>query len=74
MGEQWRYNSIHFLASMLDGVQWSNSRPGRSTPRERTLGTHSIGVWVAYIDGLDDFENRPLSCTWQDSKSEPSSS
>ena len=33
-------------------------RPGKKP------GTHSIGVGVAYIEGLDDFENRPLSCTW----------
>jgi hypothetical protein len=35
-----------FLSSALDGGEWSASRPGRFTPRERTLGTHWIGGWV----------------------------
>jgi hypothetical protein len=35
-----------FLTSALDGGEWSASRPGRFTPRERAPGTHSIGGWV----------------------------
>jgi hypothetical protein len=35
-----------FLSSALDGGEWSASRPGRFTPRERAPGTHCIGGWV----------------------------
>jgi hypothetical protein len=34
------YSFIHFLSSALDGGEWSASRPGRFTPRERAPGTH----------------------------------
>jgi hypothetical protein len=34
------------LTSALDGGEWSASRPGRFTPRERNPGTHWIGGWV----------------------------
>jgi len=34
------------LTSALDGGEWSASRPGRFTPRERAADTHWIG-WVA---------------------------
>jgi hypothetical protein len=33
------------LTSALDEGEWSASRPGRFTPRERAPGTHGIG-WV----------------------------
>jgi len=36
-----------FLTSELDGGEWSASRPGHFTPRERTPGTHWLGGWVA---------------------------
>jgi hypothetical protein len=32
---EWRYSSTHSLTSALDGGEWSASRPGRFTPRER---------------------------------------
>jgi hypothetical protein len=32
-----------FLTSVLDGGEWTVSRPGRFTPEERTTGTHWIG-------------------------------
>jgi hypothetical protein len=35
-----------FLISALDGGEWSASRLGRFTPRERAPGTHWIGGWV----------------------------
>jgi hypothetical protein len=38
-----------FLASALDGVKWSASRP--------PLGTHPIGSWVGFGTGFDDVEN-----------------
>jgi hypothetical protein len=37
----WRYSSTHSLASALRGGEWSASRPGRFTPRERAPGTPS---------------------------------
>jgi hypothetical protein len=33
--EEWRYSSTHSLTSALDADEWSASRPGRFTPRER---------------------------------------
>jgi hypothetical protein len=36
MGE-WRYSSTRSLTSALDGGEWSASRPGRLTRRERAL-------------------------------------
>jgi hypothetical protein len=45
---EWRYSSTHSLTSALDGGEWSASRPGRFTPRERAPGTHWIGkhrIW-----------------------------
>jgi hypothetical protein len=35
-----------FLISALDGGEWSASRSGRFTPRERAPGTDWIGGWV----------------------------
>jgi hypothetical protein len=32
------YSSTHSLTSALDGGEWSASRPGRFTPRERAPG------------------------------------
>jgi hypothetical protein len=32
--------------SALDGGEWSASRSGRFTPRERAPGTYWIGGWV----------------------------
>jgi hypothetical protein len=43
---EWRYSSTHSLTSALDGGEWSASRSGRFTPRERAPDTHWIGVWV----------------------------
>jgi hypothetical protein len=31
---EWRYSSTYSLASVLDGGEWSASRPGPFTPRE----------------------------------------
>jgi hypothetical protein len=33
---EWRYNSTHSLTSVLDGGEWSASRPGRFTPRGKS--------------------------------------
>jgi hypothetical protein len=49
----WMYSSTHSLISVLDGGEWSASRPGRFTPRERAPGTHCIGDWVGARAVLD---------------------
>jgi hypothetical protein len=43
---EWMYSSTHSLTSALDGGEWSASRPGRFTPRERDPDIHWIGGWV----------------------------
>jgi hypothetical protein len=50
---EWRYSSTHSLTSTLDGGEWSYSRPGHFTPRERASGTHWIGRWVGPRAVLD---------------------
>jgi hypothetical protein len=47
------YSSTHSLTSALDGGEWSASRPGHFTPRERALGTDWIGGSVGPRTGLD---------------------
>jgi hypothetical protein len=36
---------VAFLTSEVYGDEWSDSRPGRFTPRKRAPSTHSIGDW-----------------------------
>jgi hypothetical protein len=38
--------SNNVLHHGIDGGEWSTSRPGRLTPRERAPDTHWIGGWV----------------------------
>jgi hypothetical protein len=60
---------MHYLTSALDGGEWSASRPGRFTPRERVLGTHWIGGWVGSRAILDVVVKRKIpSSHW---KSDP---
>jgi hypothetical protein len=40
------------LTSVLDGGEWSASRPGRFIRVERAPGTHSTGIWVGPRAGL----------------------
>jgi hypothetical protein len=49
----WMYSYTHSLTSALDGGEWSASRPGRFTPRERSPGTDWIGSWVGPRAVLD---------------------
>jgi hypothetical protein len=42
-----------FLNSVLDGAEWSASRPGRFLSEEVAPGTYWIGSWVAPRAGLD---------------------
>jgi hypothetical protein len=45
--------ALCFFTSALDGGEFSASRTGRFTPRERAPGTHWIGGWVGPRDVLD---------------------
>jgi hypothetical protein len=48
------YSSYSFMTSILDGGEWSASRPGCALPRgERNPSTHWTGGWVDTRDGLD---------------------
>jgi hypothetical protein len=49
-----------YLNSALDGGEWSASRPGRFTPRERVPGTHGIGGWVDQRACLDAVVKRKI--------------
>jgi hypothetical protein len=57
---EWRYSSIHSLTSALVGDEWSTSRPGRFTPRERTPGTLWIAGWVGPGAVLDAVVKRKV--------------
>jgi hypothetical protein len=54
------YSSTHSLIWSLDGGEWSASRPGRFTPRERNPGTHWIGGWVDLRAVLDAVVKRKI--------------
>jgi hypothetical protein len=50
---------IHvFFISILVGVEWLVSWPGRLTPAERAAGTHWIGGWVGPRTGIEGMEKR----------------
>jgi hypothetical protein len=49
------------LASALDGGEWSASRPGRFTPRERDAGTPWTGGWVGPRAALDAVVKRKIT-------------
>jgi hypothetical protein len=59
--------------SALDGGEWSVSRPGRFTPRERAPGTHCIGGWMGPRAGLDAVVRRKIRNPYQDSNPRSSS-
>jgi hypothetical protein len=61
------YNSTHSLTSALDGGEWSASRPGRFTPRERAPGTHWIGGLVGPRAVLDAVVKRKIPSPRRDS-------
>jgi hypothetical protein len=54
------YSSTHSLTSALDGAEWSASRPGHFTPKERAPGTHWIGGWVGPRAVLDVVVKRKI--------------
>jgi hypothetical protein len=47
-----------FLTWALDGGEWSASRLGHFTHREKYLSTHWIGGWVGPRTGLDYMKKR----------------
>jgi hypothetical protein len=49
-----------FLTSALGGGEWSASRPGRFTPRERVPNTHWVGDWVGPKAILDTVVKRKI--------------
>jgi hypothetical protein len=64
---EWRYSSTHSLTSAVDGGEWSASRHGRFTPRERATGTHWIGGWVGPRAVLDAVMKRKIPSPRQES-------
>jgi hypothetical protein len=48
------------LTVALGGGEWSTSRPGHFTPRERAPGTHWIGGWVGPRAILDTVVKRKI--------------
>jgi hypothetical protein len=62
------YSSTHSLASALDGCDWSVSRPGRFTPRERVPSTYWIGTWVGPRAVLDVMVKRKIPSPLRESK------
>jgi hypothetical protein len=65
--ESGRYSSTHFLTLALDGGEWSASRPGRFTPRERAPCTHWVGGWVGPRAILDAVVKRKFPSTLRES-------
>jgi hypothetical protein len=57
---EWMYSSTHSLTLALDGDEWSASRPGRFTPRERAPGTQCIGGCVGLRAVLDAVVKRKI--------------
>jgi hypothetical protein len=51
-----------FLASALDGGEWSASRASDFTPGRRASSTHWIGGWVGPIAVLDAMAKRQNPC------------
>jgi hypothetical protein len=65
---EWKYNSTHSLTSVLDGGEWSVSRPSRFSPRERAPGTHWVGGWVGPRAVLDVVVKRKIPSPRRESK------
>jgi hypothetical protein len=56
----------HFLTSVLDGGEWLASRPGRFTPGEKPLYTHSIEDWMNPRFDLAGIEKRNIPWMWRE--------
>jgi hypothetical protein len=57
---KWRYSATHSLTSALDGGEWSASRPGSFTSREKAPDTHRIGGCVGPRAVLDAMLKRKI--------------
>jgi hypothetical protein len=55
-----------YLASALDGGEWSASRPGRFTLGERASSIRWIGGWVGPRDALDAVAEKKYPCPCQE--------
>jgi hypothetical protein len=51
---------MYSLTSALDGGEWSASRSGHFTARERVPSTHWIGGWVGLRASLDAVKHLDL--------------
>jgi hypothetical protein len=65
---------VHSLTLILDGGEWSASRPGRFTPKERAPGTHWIGGWVCLRAVLEAVVKRKFPAPAGNRALEPRSS
>jgi hypothetical protein len=68
---EWWCSSTHSLTSALDGGEWSASRPGRFTPRERASGTHWIRGWVGPRAVLEAVVKRKIPSSRRESNPIP---
>jgi hypothetical protein len=59
-------SAAHYLTLALDGGEWSASRPGRFTTKERAHGTHWIAGWVGPRAGLDKVVKRKITSHCRD--------
>jgi hypothetical protein len=64
---EFRYSSTHSLTSALDGGEWSASRLGRFTPRERAPDAHWIGGWLGPTALLDAVMKRKIPAPCRES-------
>jgi hypothetical protein len=65
------YISTHSVTSALDGGEWSASRPGRFTPKERAPATNCIGGWVGPRAVLDTVVKRKIPSSRRESNPRP---
>jgi hypothetical protein len=59
---------MYSLTSTLDGGEWTASRPGRFTPRERAPGTHWIRGWMGPRAVVDAVVKRNIPSPRRESK------
>jgi hypothetical protein len=57
-------SSYSFLTSALDGVSGQRHAEAMLYPQSRTPGTHWIGDWVGFRDGLDTEARQKILCLW----------
>jgi hypothetical protein len=69
---EWMCSSNHSLTSPVDGGEWSASRLGRFTPKERAPVTHWIEGWVGSISVLDAVVKRKIPSSFRESNSRTS--